>query len=62
MLPVLLDASIPATVTGVVSDLFGVCSTVVSTVTDSAVMCIGIAAMIGGIGIKWYKKLTGQRR
>ena len=62
MLPVLLDASLPATVTGVVTDLFGVCDDVVTTVTNNAVMCIGIAAMIGGLGIKWYKKLTGQRR
>ena len=62
MMPVLLDASLPATLTGVVTDLFGVTGDVVSTVTGNAVMCIGIAAMVGGIGIKWYKKLTGQRR
>lgn len=62
MMPVLLDASLPATLTGVVTDLFGVCTDVVTTVTGNAVMCIGIAAMVGGIGIKWYKKLTGQRR
>ena len=48
MMPVLLDASLPATLTGVVTDLFGVTGDVVSTVTGNAVMCIGIAAMVGG--------------
>ena len=62
-LAILMDgATLPANLTGVVTDLFGVCATVVSTVTDNAIMCIGLAAVVGAIGIRWYKKLTAQRR
>ena len=62
LIPVALDAAtLPTNVTGVVGDIFGVLSTVADTVTGNAVMCIGIAALIGGIAISWFKKLTGQR-
>lgn len=61
-LPVIAaTATLDSNVTGVVTDLFGVLSTVATTVTDNAVMCIGIAALVGGIAISWFKKLTGQR-
>lgn len=55
-------ATLPANLTGVVTDLFGVCATVVDTVKDEPIMCLGLAAVIGAIGIRWYKKLTAQRR
>lgn len=44
-----------------VSSLFGVMDDVLTAVTGNAVLCIGIAATVGGIGISWYKRLTGQR-
>lgn len=58
-----LDATptLPTNVTGVITDIFGTLGTVANTVTGNAVMCIGIAAVIGGIAIKWFKRLTGQR-
>ena len=38
------------------------CTTdVVAAVAASPVLCIGIAAVIGGIAISWYKRLTNQR-
>lgn len=54
-------STLPADLTGVVTDLFGVCSTVVTTVKTEPIMLIGLAAVVGAIGIRWYKKLTGQR-
>lgn len=61
-LPILAaEATLPANVTGVLEDIFGTLGTVATTVTTNAVMCIGIAALIGGIAISWFKKLTGQR-
>lgn len=64
MLPLaILDGStLPADLTGVVTDIFGVCTTVVTTVKAEPIMLIGLAAVIGAIGIRWYKKLTGQKR
>lgn len=64
MLPlaILEGSTLPADLTGVVSDIFGVCTTVVTTVKDEPIMLIGLAAVIGAIGIRWYKKLTGQKR
>lgn len=65
MLPlavVAMDGStLPSDLTGVVSDLFAVCGTVVTTVKTEPIMLIGLAAVVGAIGIRWYKKLTGQR-
>ena len=54
-------STLPADLTGVVTDLFGVCATVVTTVKTEPIMLIGLAAVVGAIGIRWYKKLTGQR-
>lgn len=48
-------------ITGVTTELFTVMSSVLTTVTVNPVLCIGIAATVGGIGISWYKRLTGQR-
>lgn len=64
MLPLaFLDgATLPANLTGVVTDLFGVATSVVDTVKDEPIMLIGLAAVIGALGIRWYKRLTGQRR
>lgn len=64
MLPlaILEGSTLPADLTGVVTDIFGVCTTVVTTVKDEPIMLIGLAAVIGAIGIRWYKKLTGQKR
>lgn len=64
MLPlaILEGSTLPADLTGVVTDIFGVCTTVVGTVKDEPIMLIGLAAVIGAIGIRWYKKLTGQKR
>ena len=60
-LVVLEGSTLPSDLTGVVTDLFGVCATVVSTVKTEPIMLIGLAAVVGSIGIRWYKKLTGQR-
>lgn len=52
-------------VTGVFADIFGILggtNGVVATVTNNPVMCIGLAAAVGGIAIGWFKSLTGQRR
>lgn len=52
-------------VTTVFADIFGIlggANGVVSTVTANPVMCIGLAAAVGGIAIGWFKSLTGQRR
>lgn len=64
MLPlaILEGSTLPADLTGVVTDIFGVCTTVVTTVKSEPIMLIGLAAVIGAIGIRWYKKLTGQKR
>ena len=48
-------------ITSVTTELFGVMSSVLTTVTGNPVLCIGIAATVGGIGISWYKRLTNQR-
>lgn len=56
------SSGLPALLTGVVSSLFGVMGDVADTVSDNALMLIGIAAVVGGIGIAWFKSLTGQRR
>lgn len=48
-------------ITSVTSELFLVMSSVITTVTANPVLCIGIAATVGGIGISWYKRMTGQR-
>lgn len=55
------DATLPADLSGVVSDLFGVVGSVVTTVKSEPIMLIGLAAVIGGIAISWFKRLTGQR-
>ena len=64
LLPLALDANptLGTTVVGVVADLFSVLGTVATTVKGEALYCIGIAAVLGGIGIAWFKKLTNQRR
>lgn len=52
-------------VTGVFANIFGILggtNGVVSTVTNNPVMCIGLAATVGGIAIGWFKSLTGQKR
>lgn len=43
--------------------LIGGLTTVVTTVTASGndILLLGLAAVAGGIGIGWFKKLTGQR-
>lgn len=61
-LAILEGSTLPADLTGVVTDIFGVCTTVVSTVKNEPIMLIGPAVAIGAIGIRWYKKLTGQKR
>ena len=48
-------------VTGVLEELLTTLGTVTTTVTGNAVLCIGLAATVGGIGISWFKRLTGQR-
>lgn len=48
-------------VTGVLAELMTALGTITSTVTGEAVLCIGLAATVGGIGISWFKRLTGQR-
>lgn len=64
MLPLaILDgATLPENLTGVVTDLFGVAASVVTTVKAEPIMLIGLAAVVGALGIRWYKRLTGQRR
>ena len=55
MLPLaILDTTptLPADLTGVVTDIFGVCGTVVTTVKSEPIMLIGLAAVIGAIGIR----------
>jgi hypothetical protein len=54
--------SIPAALTAMITQLFSVVGTVSTTVVANPVMCIGIAATIGGIAIGWFKSLTGQRK
>lgn len=49
------------TVIGVLGNLMDTLGTISTAVTSNAIMCIGIAATIGGIGISWFKRLTGQR-
>lgn len=49
------------TVTGVLGNLMDALGTITTTVTSNAILCIGIAATVGGIGISWFKRLTGQR-
>lgn len=52
-------------VTAVFANIFGILggeNGVVTTVTANPVMCIGLAAAVGGIAIGWFKSLTGQRR
>lgn len=61
-LAILEGSTLPSDLTGVVTDIFGVCTTVVDTVKSEPIMLIGLAAVIGAIGIRWYKKLTGQKR
>lgn len=51
-----------SSVTSVTTELMGVMSSVLTTVTGNPILLIGIAATVGGIGISWYKRLTGQRR
>lgn len=48
-------------VTGVLDELMTALGTITTTVTGNVVLCIGLAATIGGIGISWFKRLTGQR-
>lgn len=48
-------------VTGVLEELMSALGTITTTVTGTAVLCIGLAATVGGIGISWFKRLTGQR-
>lgn len=48
-------------VTGVLGNLMTALGEITSTVTTNAVLCIGLAATVGGIGISWFKRLTGQR-
>ena len=48
-------------VTGVLGNLMDSLGTITTTVTGTAVLCIGLAATVGGIGISWFKRLTGQR-
>lgn len=48
-------------VTGVLGNLMDALGTVTTTVTANAILCIGLAATVGGIGISWFKRLTGQR-
>lgn len=55
-------STLPANLTGVISDLFGVTSTVVDTVKAEPIMMIGLAAVCIAMGIRWYKKLTAQKR
>lgn len=57
-----IDGAVLGNVSVVVQELFTVLSTVVTTVTGNAVLCIGLAATVGGIGISWYKRLTNQKR
>lgn len=59
---VALEGSGISAITGVTTELFSVMSSVVTTVTENAVLSIGLAAVVGGIGISWYKRLTGQRK
>lgn len=61
-LAILDGATLPENLTGVVTDLFGVAKDVVATVKTEPIMLIGLAAVIGALGIRWYKRLTGQRR
>lgn len=61
LLPVALDATLPADLSGVVSDLFACVGSVVTTVKSEPIMLIGLAAVVGGIAISWFKRLTGQR-
>lgn len=56
------EVSIPAALTAMITQLFSVVGTVSTTVVANPVMCIGIAATIGGIAIGWFKSLTGQRK
>lgn len=48
-------------VTTVVTSLLGVMGDIVTEIKTEPLMLIGIAATVGGIGISWYKRLTGQR-
>lgn len=48
-------------VTGVLGNLMDSLGSITTTVTANAVLCIGLAATVGGIGISWFKRLTGQR-
>lgn len=48
-------------VMGVFGSLIGGLSTIVTTVTASPVLMIGLGATCGGIAISWFKRLTGQR-
>lgn len=48
-------------VLGVLGNLMDTLTTITTAVTSNAIMTIGIAATVGGIGISWFKRLTGQR-
>ena len=56
-----LDGATLSAVTDVTSQLFTVMGSVVTTVTANPVLCIGLGATVGGIGISWYKRLTNQK-
>ena len=64
MFPVVLmdTVTVPEALTVMLTQLFTTVTTVATTVTANPVMCIGIAATVGGIAIGWFKSMTGQRR
>ena len=64
MFPVVLmdTVAVPEALTVMVTQLFTTLGTVATTVTANPVMCIGLAATVGGIAIGWFKSMTGQRR
>ena len=64
MFPVVLmdTVTVPEALTVMITQLFTTLSTVATTVTANPVMCIGLAATVGGIAIGWFKSMTGQRR
>lgn len=55
------EGTLPADLSGVVVDLFNTMADVVTAVKSEPMLLIGIAAVVGGIGISWFKRLTGQR-